>query len=182
MMQVTIRQQLRTSGDVFRWSAALLTGAAAAIHFAVTPEHFDEDWALGVFFAGAAWSQLAWAMLVVRSDDRRLLNAGIAGNLAIALVWVASRTTGLPFGPEPGAREAVGFVDVLATVLEFLVAVSIVFAMRFGRSLTSGRRVAAIISALALVVIPLTTGAIATGTNHAQTEQDTGRTHEQPQK
>jgi len=181
MMQMVIEQEQSTSGTVLRWSAAFLTAAAAAIHFAVTPEHFDEDWTLGVFFAAAAWAQLAWALLVVGSNDRRLLIAGITGNVAIALVWVASRTTGLPFGPEPGARESAAFIDVLATVHEIGAAASIVLALWLGERVIPPRRAAAIIVALALGVIPLTTAAIATATGHVQTEQDPGRTHEQSQ-
>lgn len=169
----------RTVGELLRWSAALLTAAAAAIHFAVTPEHFDEDWVFGVFFVVSAWSQLLWALLVTRSDDRRLLMAGAVGNAAIALVWAASRTTGLPVGPEPGAAEAVGLVDVLATIWELLAAAAIVLVPRIHRRSLSQTRVAAFIVALAIVVIPLTSGAIASNTGHAPMRQDKERTHEQ---
>jgi hypothetical protein len=167
----------RTAGEALRWSAAVLTAAAAAIHFAVMPEHFDEDWIFGVFFAAAAWAQLAWTLLVTRSEDRRLLFAGVGGNLAIVLVWVASRTIGLPLGPNPGVRESVQFIDVLATAVEILAAVSIALALRLGARLVSARRAAALIAALALVVIPTTTAAIATGTDHAHSDLTTGRTH-----
>lgn len=178
MMRMIVDRQ-RSTGELLRWSAALLTASAAAIHFAVMPEHFDEDWAFGVFFAVAAWSQLLWALLVARSDDRRLLLAGLGGNVAIAAVWLASRTTGLPVGSEPGAAEAAGFVDVLATIWELLAAAAIVLASRVHRRMSS-RGVAAFIVALALAVIPLTTGAIASDTGHPPDPQDNGRTHENP--
>jgi hypothetical protein len=173
-----LQHEQRTAGEPLRWSAALFTAAAAAIHFAVTPAHFDEDWAFGVFFAAAAWSQVLWALLVVHSNRRRLLITGAAGNLAIALVWVASRTTGVPLGPSPMTREAVAFIDVLATTLEILAAASIVLALRLRHRLISARRAAAFIAALAIVVIPVTTRAIASGAGHVQ--QDKGETNEQP--
>jgi MFS family permease len=154
--------QERTTGEVLRWSAVLLTTAAAAIHFAVTPQHFDEDWAFGVFFAAAAWVQILWALLVVRSGHRRLLLTGVAGNLAIALVWAASRTTGLPVGPEPGTRETVEFIDVLATGFEILAAVTIFLALRWGTRRVAARHGTAIIATVALVVILTATAALAT--------------------
>jgi hypothetical protein len=136
--------------------------AAGAIHFAVTPEHFDEDWVFGVFFAGAACVQILWPLLVVRSDQRWLLLAGVAGNLAIALLWAASRTTGLPVGPEPGMREAVGFIDAFVTTLEILAAVTIVLALRRGARHVPARHAGAIVAAVAFVVILTATAAIAT--------------------
>lgn len=180
-MKTEVMSAQRTSAEVLRWSAALLTTAAAAIHFAVIPEHFDEDWTFGVFFAAAAWAQVLWALVVVHSDARRLLILGVAGNIVIALVWAASRTTGLPVGPEAGARETVQFIDLLATILEILAAIALTTVLRARiRTLTQRRAVAAIV-ALAVIVVPLTTAAIATGAAPAHVTVDTGRTHEQPQ-
>lgn len=81
--------------------------------------------------------QVLWAILVVpRPDDRRLLLAGAAGNLAIALVWVVSRIVGLPLGPTPFQPESVGWKDLLATYDEFAVVLLIAL-------LLQGRRVPA---------------------------------------
>jgi hypothetical protein len=52
------------------------------------------------------------------SPSRRLLLAGVIGNLVIAEVWLVSRTIGVPFGPESGIAEPVAFADVLGTILE----------------------------------------------------------------
>jgi MFS family permease len=172
-------QGQRSIGEVLRLSAVLSTAAAAAIHFAVTPEHFDEDWFFGLFFAASAWAQFLWALLATHSTRRPLLVAGAAGNLAIALIWAASRTTGLPVGPDPGLREAVQFIDVLATALEILAAASIVLALRLPARALSSRTAASMILAVALVVIPLTTAAIADHT-HETTPHKKGRTNEQP--
>ena len=86
--------------------------------------HFREYWLFGLLFAIVAPLQLAWAELVRRRpDDRRLLIAGAIGNLGVAAVWVASRTTGLPIGPHPGEPEPVGIKDLLASYDELLLAV-----------------------------------------------------------
>lgn len=99
-------------------AAALLAGAAGVIHASVILEHFGESISTGVFFVAATAFQLLWAAAVLTWPRRGLLGAGAAGNAAIMLVWVASRTVGLPVGPEPWTREAVAFPDLLATFLE----------------------------------------------------------------
>ena len=101
-----------------RWGLAMLSLGAAGIHFAVMGDHFNETWYHGSFFAAAAWLQLAWAVAIIMKPSRRLLLAGIIGNLVIAEVWLVSRTIGLPFGPNAGNAEAVAFADVLCTILE----------------------------------------------------------------
>lgn len=47
----------------------------------------------------------------------------MAGNGAIVVVWLVSRTVGLPFGPERLQAEAVGFKDALATYAEAMIVV-----------------------------------------------------------
>jgi hypothetical protein len=101
-----------------RWGLAMLSLGAAGIHFAVMGDHFNLTWYHGAFFAATAWLQLAWAVAIVVKPSRRLLVAGIIGNLVIAEIWLVSRTIGIPFGPESGVAEAVSFSDVLCTILE----------------------------------------------------------------
>ena len=85
--------------------------------------HFREYWLFGMLFAIVAPLQLAWAELVRRRPhERRLLAAGALGNAAVAAVWIASRTTGLPIGLHPGEPEPLGVKDVLATADELLCA------------------------------------------------------------
>lgn len=71
-----------------------------------------------MFFAVAAVFQLLWAASVLTWPRHRLLVVGATGNAAIMLVWLASRTVGLPVGPEPWTREAITFLDLLATIFE----------------------------------------------------------------
>jgi hypothetical protein len=101
-----------------RWGLAMLSLGAAGVHFAVTGLHFGETWYHGTFFAMVAWLQLIWAVAILVQPSRRLLLAGVIGNLVVAEVWLVSRTIGIPFGPNAGTAEAVGFVDVLTTVFE----------------------------------------------------------------
>jgi hypothetical protein len=98
-----------------------LSLGAAAIHFTVMPEHFQEWWAFGLLFIVAAWFQAWWALLFALRPSRVLATLGALFNGAIVVVWVASRTVGLPFGPHAGEVEPVGIADVVATAFEVLI-------------------------------------------------------------
>jgi hypothetical protein len=55
--------------------------------------------------------------------DARTLDIGVAGNGAVVLAWIASRTSGLPFGPHAWLAEPVGAVDATATAFELLIVI-----------------------------------------------------------
>jgi hypothetical protein len=100
------------------WLAGL-SAAAASIHAAVVQEHLAEFAPFGVFFAVSALSQALWAIAVLGwGPSRALLKWSVLVNGGIVVLWVASRTIGLPLGPGAGTREAIGAIDVLATIYE----------------------------------------------------------------
>jgi hypothetical protein len=98
---------------------ASLSAAAGAIHFAVVFEHFTDDTLYGVFFLVLSWAQLIWPAVLLWSPSRLWLWLGMAGNAAVLAVYIASRTVGLPFGPDLHHPEPVGALDVMSCVLEF---------------------------------------------------------------
>ena len=98
--------------------AAGLSLAAAGIHFAVISEHLERDVAEGVFFFGIGAFQAIWAQAYLLRDSRRVAQVGAVVNATVILIWVVSRTVGLPFGPTPGVPEGIGFADLLATSFE----------------------------------------------------------------
>ncbi len=152
-----------TSDPGLRAGIAVTSLAAAAIHFAVVSVHLEEATWIGLSFAAVAWFQALWAGGVLTSDDRRWLWAGIVGNVAVIAVWAMTRTTGLPIDPltEP---EALGRVDLLATLLEVAVVAGCAAALtgRPRERSIGGRALVVYASILALV----TTGAIATAGPH----------------
>ncbi|HEX8927520.1 MAG TPA: ATP-binding protein, partial [Actinomycetota bacterium] len=100
---------------------------AALVHADVIDSHFQVSALYGWFFVLSAFTQLAWGLLAVWRLDRALLVWGAVGNGLIVLLWVVSRTVGLPVGPQPWQPETTGAFDVLATALELaLVAGAIV--------------------------------------------------------
>ena len=122
-MSIRTDEQVSTTSSTAR--PYLIAGLAApsvgasAIHFAVTFSHFSEYVLYGVFFLIVAWAQLIWPAVLVWRPSRPWLGLGIAGNAVVVAVYVASRTTGLPFGPDLSHTESVGALDVVTCVLEF---------------------------------------------------------------
>ncbi len=106
----------------------VLSVGAAAIHVSVIREHLEEYWPFSLFFVVVAVLQAAWAVLVLVRPSPRILLAGAVGSALLALTWLASRTTGLPIGPDRGTPDPVGLADSLATVCELL-AVAVVAAL-----------------------------------------------------
>jgi hypothetical protein len=106
---------------LIRWSLGLLSLTAAVIHFAVTAEHFQEFVLFGAFFLALAAFQLIWGVVVPQRSSPWLLWIGLLLNLGVIVIWVVSRTSGLPIGPEPGEAEEIGLLDGLSTAAEALI-------------------------------------------------------------
>jgi len=122
---------------------SLMCLIAAGIHLYVTPEHFSEWWVYGVFFIVVAGGQLATIPLVIWWRTPQILTTLVAANVALVLIWVVSRTSGLPIGPpvldetgglaDPkvggygahavGVPESVGVLDLTATISELIVVI-----------------------------------------------------------
>lgn len=109
--------------------AAAASALCGAIHYSVIPEHRAEWWVFAAFFTLLGAFEFVWAALVWADAGRRLLWIGALVNAATLAVWTASRTTGLPFGPDSGHREAVGALDVVACIAELATIVLALWAM-----------------------------------------------------
>src|SRR3954466_2125622 len=94
-------------------AAALLSCVAAYVHLVYTRSHWQEWWAYGAFFLACAVGQALFSLLVLRWRAPWLLLAGIAGNVAIAGMYLLSRTDGPPLGPHAHAIENAAPVDLL---------------------------------------------------------------------
>src|SRR3954447_1359257 len=105
-MDTLVREPETRSVHVTRASLALLATAslaAAVIHAAFTPTHFDEYWAYGAFFAALAWYQLALAVGLLVWPSRKMFAFGLL-NIAGIAAWVVSRRWGVPIGPQTGTE------------------------------------------------------------------------------
>jgi hypothetical protein len=101
------------------YAAAALSLLAALIHLRVMPEHFEEWWGYGTFFLVCAVAQGLYAPILLRWSGRPILLLGAAGNLAVVILWLVTRTTGIPlFGPHAGDVEEIGALDLTCTLAE----------------------------------------------------------------
>ena len=120
-------------------SAALLTLGAAAIHLAVTPEHFEMFVPHGIFFTGLTIAQIALAAAILFAPQRSLFIAAAAGTIAVIGLYLVSRTIGLPIAPEPWRPEPVGYPDVAATLMELVASIQFLMLIRRPRKIRRGR-------------------------------------------
>ena len=156
-------EEVRTLRPSLLLGLAALSVGAAAIHFAVVFEHFEEYTLYGVFFLVISWAQLIWPAVLVWRPSRLWLWLGIAGNGVILAVYVASRTVGLPFGPDLHSAESVGALDVVSCVLEAgLVAGCAVLLWRPSLADRPAPRRGALAGPAALVAVPVAVIAVTT--------------------
>ncbi len=122
------------------YSAAALSLLAALLHLSVMLEHFEEWWGYGTFFLAAAITQVLFGAALLRRPDPRLFVLGVAVNLAIIGLWLATRIVGIPFfGPHAWEVEAVGAVDLTCTLAELVLVVALGTLLM--RGLSTQRRV-----------------------------------------
>ncbi len=82
-----VRISAPTAKPLLLGSLASVSVGAAAIHFAVTFEHFDEYSLYGVFFLVVAWAQLVWPAVLIALPS---------------LTWAPAGAR--PHASEPGGR------------------------------------------------------------------------------
>lgn len=120
-------------------AAAVASWVAAAIHGALTPVHMRWWVPAGVFFLVCTVAQVLVCAALLGSPRPVVLLASVAANVAVIVVYIVSRTTGIPGAPGipahgsragpgvplvPGAAERVHSGDLVALLAEvFLVVV-----------------------------------------------------------
>ncbi len=111
------------SGVMWCQAMAVSSVSAALIHLAVMPSHFRQSVWYGSFFLGAALGQVYFASMVLSKPSRRWVMAGVAGSTLVVALWLITRIVGVPIGPDNGATEPFGLLDILASVAEIATAV-----------------------------------------------------------
>ncbi len=118
-----------TSTDV----AIVLSAVAAMAHLVAVPDHLRWWPASGYAFVVIGALQATLAILLLRTTSTNVILAGLVGNVAVVLLYLVSRTVGLPFSPGvplhgaqplpgmpriPDGDKAVGPLDLLALLAE----------------------------------------------------------------
>jgi len=135
-------------------AVAILSGVAAGIHLGVAPEHFAEWWGYGAFFVLAAVGECALVALLALRPRAWVVQAGIWASLATMLMYLLSRTAGIPLGPATGIVEPVELPGLAATVAEAALVVVLC-------GLLAGRERVRTLNALGLVGAALWVAALA---------------------
>jgi hypothetical protein len=139
-------------------SVALLTAGlslvVALIHLEAAVDHYAEYRLYSAAFVALAGFQALWARQLLRRPTRATLFVGAAGNAAVALLWLASRTVGVPIAPVPWQPEPAGTADLLATVSELAIVAATIGILFAGRSRLAESTVARI-APLLLAVLAL---------------------------
>ena len=87
-------------------------------------------WWAGFASLGAGLIHLAWSLEAMTSGPLPVPRLFAATNAAVIGLWLLTRTTGLPVGPEPWEAEAVGTADLLCSALEAVLVVLLVLMVR----------------------------------------------------
>jgi hypothetical protein len=101
--------------------AGSLLAVAGLIHVKATVDHAGQYWLFGVLFGLVAGAQIALAVALWRTHVAEdVLVAGAVVTVGLVIVWLVSRTIGLPIGPRAGEAEQIGVSDAFATMIELV--------------------------------------------------------------
>ncbi|MFC9354761.1 hypothetical protein [Arthrobacter sp. NPDC057013] len=141
--------------------AAVALFGCAAIHLAVIPDHLNHWVVASAFFLTLAMAETAGGALLLGRPGQNVLVAIAAASAVPLALWVWSRTSGLPFGPNSNVPEPFGLADIAASLLELgtLVIAVVIFRARRRANGEPERRTTASAHLRALAVV----GAIAIG-------------------
>ena len=99
------------------WAAGLAAGAGL-VHALAGEGHFSEWWGYGLFFLAVSICQFVGGAALLFWSDRRLYWTGVGGTAIVLLIWVLSRTVGVPIGPDGAGPERIGVLDGISVALE----------------------------------------------------------------
>jgi hypothetical protein len=162
---------------------------ATLIHGTVVAHHFQQWPVAGLFFIGLELVEIALALAAVYVWGPRVAQAVIITGFATVLVWLVSRTLGMPIGPALfQLPEPVGVPDLACCFLELAaaaLAAPTALASRTGLAArtsaapagrvapSGGVALAAVVAAGALVVTAWGLGPAANGTGHGAHQHTT---------
>ena len=99
---------LLRSRDAATATVVLFSAAAGFVHAMVTPEHFREDVAVGLFTLAVTVAQMAVVVAGLHRPSRPLWLVAATGNAAVLAVWALSRTTACRSAPSRGPPRGSG--------------------------------------------------------------------------
>ncbi|MHB8235224.1 MAG: hypothetical protein ACYDHT_11290 [Solirubrobacteraceae bacterium] len=113
--------------------AAALVFVGGLIHVGAAIDHYAEFPLYTLVFCSLAAGQFAWSALLLRRPSQRVMLLGCGFELAIVVLWVVSRTAGVPIAPTAWVPEGIGSADLVETLGECVAVIavlSVVFSAR----------------------------------------------------
>lgn len=163
-----------------RFGAAGASLGAAVVHASAIAEHTFHPLHAAAFVAMTTF-QAWWAYLILRSSAARVLVIGALGHGAIVLLWLATRTVGLPaWVPGTHATEPVQTKDFIAVVLAVgaLVVIDLLSRPDLRSRLVRPSRAGAVVGATFVAVLGLAVvGSFVTGHVHDDRHDTPSGTH-----
>jgi hypothetical protein len=139
-------------GRVVVCCLAILSIAAAVLHYAVASENFGAHWSFGVLMLVAAWLQLIWAVAVIVRTSPSKLWAGAVLNVGVVVAELATH----PAGDAVENALCVALGAVVAAGCGWLLAVRADHPVRRQRLVTAPASAGAV--AVAVLGVALATG------------------------
>ena len=145
----------------WRWTLALLSFGAGAVHLVMVPQHAQESMRTGLAFAVAGWFQIAFGAAILAAPRRLWLWLAVGANALFVALWVVSRTVGLPGWTGDGGVETARSADLLCVGFEIAIVVVAAAALLFApRRFERRTRSAVVITALVGVCVLVGTTAV----------------------
>jgi hypothetical protein len=109
-------------GKVVVYCLAIMSIAAAVIHFAIAAQDFAGYWLFSLATLTVSWLQLIWAIVVIMRPSRRLLRGGVLLNSAVFAGYVITQATGYAIGTAPHGGGLSAFGNGLGAALAAVLA------------------------------------------------------------
>ena len=141
----------RTRVDDVRLLLVTALLCSAHLHVAVIPEHLTGWGAAALLLLLLAAAEVAVAAMLLQRQRRAVLVVAALVAVVPLVLWLYSRTAGLPFGPGAGSAETFGVPGTVAAILEVVTLLAALLLLR--RTDWLARRPSASAHARALLVL-----------------------------
>lgn len=170
---------------VMRWTLALLSFGAGAVHLVMVPQHAQEATRAGLAFAAAGWFQIAFGAAILAAPRRLWLWIAVAANAVFIALWAVSRTAGLPGWTGLGGVQNAQSADLLGVGFEVAIVVvaaaALLFApRRFERWTRSAVVVTAVVGVCVLVGTTVVLASPSTATHVHGSDDDVAASDHAP--
>lgn len=105
------------------WEGRLLVAVSLSLtagfaHLWAASGHLAVWWGYGAFFVAVGLAQTFYGFLLLCGPHPLFHAAAIWGNVGIILLYVVTRTSGIPIGPHATVIEDPGLFDMTTTLME----------------------------------------------------------------